>query len=84
MIPSYFKIEIWAISDEFITQEHKGLTVSQTSKNIRSSKDFGSCMELSMNCFYDENSHKYMHLLAVYPNQFKGDLKIAMSYPSFP
>ena len=25
MIPSYFKIEILAIRDEFVTQEHKGL-----------------------------------------------------------
>ena len=26
MIPSYFKIEILAIRDEFVTQGHKGLT----------------------------------------------------------
>ena len=28
MIPSYFKIEILAMRDEFVTQGHKGLNVS--------------------------------------------------------
>ena len=40
MIPSYFKIEILAICDKFVTQEHKGLTAFLYHNILRSVKIF--------------------------------------------